>query len=54
MESHSGMISKDETPESSTRALWKSCQQSPGSNHEERAMEIMNLALEVYIVYTFK
>jgi len=55
MENHGGMISTGETPDSSTRALWKSYQQSHlVAKQEELAKEMMNLALRSIFVHTSK
>jgi hypothetical protein len=42
------------TPDSSTRAIWQSYQQSSGSTQEELVKEMMNLILRNVFVYTRK
>jgi hypothetical protein len=55
MDNHGGIMPTGETPNSSTRALWKSCQQSYlVAKQEELAKKIMNLALQSISIYTFK
>jgi hypothetical protein len=44
MENHGGMMSREKTPDSTTRALWQSYQQLSGSKQEEWANDEFCLA----------
>jgi hypothetical protein len=50
MDNHGEMMSRGETPDSSTTALWQSYQQSYLVIQEELEKEIMNLALRSIFV----
>jgi hypothetical protein len=55
MDNHGGIIPTGETPTSSTRALWKSCQHSYlVAKQEALAKKIMNLALQTISIYSLK
>jgi hypothetical protein len=54
MKSHSGMISTGKTPDTSTRAFWKSYQQSPISKAEVTGEGKYDFALAKYLCSYFE
>jgi hypothetical protein len=48
-EKYGGMKLTEKAPDSSTRALWKSYQQSSGSKQEERTNGMRNMALRITV-----
>jgi hypothetical protein len=55
MDKHGGMTSTQETPNSSTRALWQFYQQSHlAASRGEREKGMMNFALQNIFVHTCK